>query len=91
MDGSLVVWGDDEETTLASWNEIVSQVTPTADLSVDTPSDGSNTEDFNVSLSILNELLFLPSFPDFSPLQSTDNFLYPSWHPWQEGSLGVSI
>jgi hypothetical protein len=59
-----------------------------AGLPVDTPSGFFNPEDFNASLSDLNEFSFLLSFPEVFP---SDNFVGPSWNCWQEGGLGVSV
>lgn len=82
---------------MGSWNEIICRVqsqseivipfAPVAGLPVDTPNDPG---DFNASLPYLNELAFLPAFPEFEffPFQVLDNFVHPSL---DEGSLSVSI
>jgi hypothetical protein len=71
--------------------------TPLAGLPGDTPNDGADLMLLrNLSLSYLDELSFMPSFPEPSfpellPSLGTDPGLSSVYPSWQEGSLGVCV
>ena len=85
-DGSLVIWGDDEGTTLQFWLDIVSQLqmqsgtaTPTTTSVAGLPgNDGINPEDTilpawgNAPLSSLDEFFYLFTFSDSLPTWDAD-------------------